>query len=653
VNNYLYNLIGDPSVKLNIPEDNIKISLTPYTTAGGTLSINGKWDFDGTINFTILDSQDFEIASVYGDIISGNANVKVPLPDSILPGQYKVLAYASNGSMDGIGNAAYFSVDGPGIQDIILTPQNPGYYDTLNVDAVIKDTIPIDSAFFLYRFGTSSGFSKKAFSMSPNGDTFGLSSGILIIYENTTLEYFVEVWDSLGRHTASFKHYYRIPARPNLRMGNHYPELILDKGEPYIKFEFVNDGGEAIDSTLISFYYRDTMGVYTIFERDTIRNIFPDTLYTIYVGCSEQIFQGTIQFKAVLDESLWVKESNESNNTITRYIPVNIFKLSKAQDTIATYEYPEGYFSVRFPPQPVLADCYFQINEEDIISPENEPDIQGVYLNNKFRVFSIEFSDTSVVNVPYTITFYSDTGNIYLWKTPKWIKVSSQKDSLDISASLSDKASPKYSIFTDTDTKKPLLKVEFVGAINDSIVLNNTLQISTVMEDENGIDLYVGSPTFMIDGQPIANPLNNAILKNYNLIPVRIDENIDEGTHNIEMDIRDVNGNTQTFEKTIEYYVPFEIQKIGNYPNPANKYTRFVYWITKPADDAKIEVYTNAGRKIFETTIPTEAGRNEFYWNLEDNWHRRLGNGVYIYKFTLKKGNLIKVIKKVFAVLRR
>ncbi len=654
-NDYVYNLIGDPSVKLNIPEKNVKISLTPYVSPGGTLNITEQWNFNGTMNFTILDSQDFETASIYRDIISGNADVKIPLPDSILPGQYKVLAYAFNDTVDGIGDIAYFSVDGPGIQNIILSPKNLGYYDTLNVYAVIKDAVPIDSAFFLYRFDTSSEFTKVNL-LRMNGDTFNLNSAILIIYDDKTLEYYVEAYDSLGRHTVSLKHHRRISGRPDLRMGSHYPELILSKGEPCIRFEFANDGGETIDSTLFSFYYRDTAGSFTMIEQDTVRNIAPDTSYTIDVKCSNEIFQDTIQFKAILDESLWVKESNENNNIITRYIPVNIFKLSKNQDTIATYQYPEGYFSVEFPPQPVEEDCYFQIKEEDIISPENEPDIQSVYFNKKFRVFSLGFSDTSVLNVPYTVKFYPDTisGNIYLWKSPKWIKIPSYKDSSDISASLSDKATPEFSVFTDTDTMPPQLKVEFTGAVNDSVILNNTLQFSVVIEDKNGIDLYVNKPTFLIDGEPVSDPFNSKTsLKNYNLIPVKISKDIDEGLHTIEISVRDVNGNVNTFDKTVSYTIPFELLKIGNYPNPANEYTRFVYWITKPADEAKIEVYTNAGRKIFETTMPSEAGRNEYYWNLEDNYNRRLGNGVYVYKFTLKNGNLIKTVKKILAVLRR
>ena len=653
-NDYVYNLIGDPSVKLNIPGNNIEISVTPYASPGDTIDVYGKWYTDGIINFTILDTQDFEISSVYGNISSGNADVKIALPDSISPGQYKIIPYAFTDSTDGIGNPAYFSVEGPGIQNIILHPENLCYYDTLNVDVIICDSVPIDSAFFLYRFSTGFSFSKVAFS-NVSGDTFGLSSGIPIIYENKTLEYYVEAYDSLMRHTISMKHYKRILQRPDLHMGIHYPELILNKGEPYIKFEFMNDGGEAIDSTLISFYYRDTTGIYTLFGLDTARNISPDSLYTIDIECANLLLQDTIQLKVVLDESLWVWETNENNNTITRYIPVNIFKLSKNQDSVSIYPYPEGYFSVEFPPQPVTEDCYFRIKDEDIINPEDEPDIQSVYFNKKFRVFSLEFSDTSAVQVPYTLRFWPDTisGNIYTWKAPKWIKIPSVSDSSSVSASSSDKVSPEYSLFKDTDTQKPTIKVKFAGTINDSVVLNNTLQFSVVMEDENGIDLWVDKPTFTIDGTSIADPFVDPIFKDYNLIPVKIDKDIEEGRHTIEISVRDVNGNIEVFDKVISYSIPFELLNIGNYPNPAKENTRFVYWVTKSADEAKIEVYTTSGRKIFEKTLPTDAGRNEYNWDLKDDYGRILGNGVYVYKFTLRKGNLVKVVKKILAVLRR
>jgi hypothetical protein len=84
----------------------------------------------------------------------------------------------------------------------------------------------------------------------------------------------------------------------------------------------------------------------------------------------------------------------------------------------------------------------------------------------------------------------------------------------------------------------------------------------------------------------------------------------------------------------------FALTEVSAYPNPFSDFTHIYYTLTSEAVGARLEVYTVAGRKIFEDGMLTPyAGYNIYRWNGRDSAGDEIANGTYIYRLTVKSGS--------------
>ena len=89
----------------------------------------------------------------------------------------------------------------------------------------------------------------------------------------------------------------------------------------------------------------------------------------------------------------------------------------------------------------------------------------------------------------------------------------------------------------------------------------------------------------------------------------------------------------------------FEIANIANFPNPftPGSGTHFAYYLTEPADEVSLKIYTITGRRIAAIdTLDASVSFNEFHYDGYDADGEPLANGVYLYKFTARKGDVQK-----------
>jgi len=84
----------------------------------------------------------------------------------------------------------------------------------------------------------------------------------------------------------------------------------------------------------------------------------------------------------------------------------------------------------------------------------------------------------------------------------------------------------------------------------------------------------------------------------------------------------------------------FMFTEVSAYPVPFNDFTYIYYTLTSEAAEARLEVFTVAGRKIFEDNMLTPyAGYNTYRWDGRDSAGDEIANGTYIYKLTVKSGS--------------
>jgi hypothetical protein len=74
----------------------------------------------------------------------------------------------------------------------------------------------------------------------------------------------------------------------------------------------------------------------------------------------------------------------------------------------------------------------------------------------------------------------------------------------------------------------------------------------------------------------------------------------------------------------------YEVSDVFNIPNPFSESTNFVFQVTNPAE-ARLQVFTVSGIRIWERRIDALEGFNSIYWDGRDAAGDRVANGTYLY----------------------
>ena len=111
------------------------------------------------------------------------------------------------------------------------------------------------------------------------------------------------------------------------------------------------------------------------------------------------------------------------------------------------------------------------------------------------------------------------------------------------------------------------------------------------------------------------------------------------GSHILQVTAWDLAGNRSEEWFVLRVSDKLEISHVLNFPNPFADFTTFTYFLSLPADEVAIRVFTLAGRKVWETVSADGfAGYNSFDWDGRDQEGDELSNGVYLYKITARAG---------------
>ncbi|MCL4707515.1 T9SS type A sorting domain-containing protein [bacterium] len=128
---------------------------------------------------------------------------------------------------------------------------------------------------------------------------------------------------------------------------------------------------------------------------------------------------------------------------------------------------------------------------------------------------------------------------------------------------------------------------------------------------------------------------------------------LDAGLHHIKFEVRDATQNIATDEIEVRVDAELHLHEVMNYPNPFANETEFTYYLTQPAQQVTIKIFTLAGRLIatFEHA-PANAGFNRFAWNGRDADGDALANGVYFYKVIARADHATDEVVQKLVVMR-
>lgn len=677
-----YNLLGDPTLKIQKSDNNLSVRISDRTPDAGqkiTLSVNAPFN-SGTGIIEISGEDNSKYLNQNFTFSSGQYNLDYNVPslnqDSLIVGKFfKVKAFVSNGSE---ASSAYnnYSVDGPIISSVKTNPENPQVNDAVNFDVIAKSNQPIEHM-ELRNFRSE--------------NSAGDDHVTLVMYQvNDSL------FRSLSSHPAFNKggtYYFEIYVRDTSGMEKRYDlnKIVINDNRPDIKldgnsirytgtkqlqltFTAQNNSEINVDSVLIDAFT----------GKDTVYNQYysfgPNEKRIFYAPLKMDTVLESRVFKVEIDPDNVIAERHEDNNSFSRTIPTDhIFvdsNLGSSSDGIKNNVVP------------ILKKWDFYLNKNNIAA-SSVVSFKDSVINNQKNLKYIPFkfyNDTtglyisiknSAANADAMITTYIDNtknltdASFYRYDTyiGLWAKISSVTDSAAINGKISAEINRNglYAVFISGDKNKPSIEITANGRplSNNGLVKSNP-SIAFLLQDEGGID-FNNTFKVLLDDQPIPSDqltipdsINNA-----SSIAVSASPQLKEGTHWIDVFISDLNKNEASVHVTFKVSAENQFVVYGNYPNPFQTTTTIAYYNNFGNNLSKLEtkIYTVSGQLIRSKMLdppegttdydPTNIFYGELVWDGTDDDGTEVANGVYfvvikaeyIQDFPHRKINFKKILK--------
>ncbi|MDZ7289145.1 MAG: C25 family cysteine peptidase [candidate division KSB1 bacterium] len=204
-----------------------------------------------------------------------------------------------------------------------------------------------------------------------------------------------------------------------------------------------------------------------------------------------------------------------------------------------------------------------------------------------------------------------------------------------------------FSVFVRTDQRAPRLEVTFDGQTviaNDYISPQPTI-LCKIFDDSLLPIADTSQVQVFLDENRVAYSEGNPQLQlvSFSSGPVRAQvtyrPQLTGGRHVIEFFVHDASNNPAYYRAEVQVDTEFHLREVMNYPNPFSNETDFTYYLTQPAEEVTIKIFTLSGRLIATLDhAPTTAGFNRIHWNGRDADGDVLANGVYLYKITARLG---------------
>ena len=341
-------------------------------------------------------------------------------------------------------------------------------------------------------------------------------------------------------------------------------------------------------------------------------------------------------------------ERRERNNWVSRRFSGNRIVLTPETHN-QPIQSPDGIFSIAVPSGNLQARTVLTYAEE-ALTITNQPDITAASPTSETLAYQLELAEQTELTVNAT---FRKAGNrdAHIYRrdtdTGNWIRIGAGTRSGDtISAAV--KLPGTFALLAHSDTSPPELALTFdhQGFVDGDYV-SDTPTISARIEDANGIDSRPEHIVLTKNGENVprdeyviaASPTNN------NLLLITYTPVLEPGEYRIRLQAQDANGNISDTARTGTVAGEFEIKNIANFPNPfvPGSGTHFAYYLTETADEVSLKIYTITGRRILVVdTLDASISFNEYHYDGYDADGEPLANGVYLYKFTARKGDVHK-----------
>jgi len=368
--------------------------------------------------------------------------------------------------------------------------------------------------------------------------------------------------------------------------------------------------------------------IFAVIESDTTSG--DDFDYSNNVAYNELLYN-FVEFNSdsvSISENLSLKRNDPFVYVVGFEYPISTFKFSSSQGYLhqlrASGE--SGVFLAKYEPfNNSIVEIFVKLDTSDQTVNQNKDKIRLYYFDEKIRKFRVK---------------------------------ESRFDGQYLNGKLDEPGF--YTIGYSNDSRGPRVEVTVEGqSFRDGAYVSANPVFSILIEDDEGVDLSEGSFKFKIDGKDLKHndiTIPDTVTNPKNLF-VKVSPKLTDGEHTASFSARDINGNWSD-EVKISFKVSsnFEVKIFGNFPNPFSDRTFFAYEILgSQVEEVEFKIYTVAGRLIqsfkfpssipsevygFQvggTGVPTSIGYHEIWWDGTDRDGNEVANGVYFYKFSVKR----------------
>jgi hypothetical protein len=113
-----------------------------------------------------------------------------------------------------------------------------------------------------------------------------------------------------------------------------------------------------------------------------------------------------------------------------------------------------------------------------------------------------------------------------------------------------------------------------------------------------------------------------------------------DSIHALTVGMQDLCGNRDSVITMFRIATSLTIEYYGNYPNPFEDETLFIFNLTDLTDRVELDIFTTAGRRIRRLSQEGPLiNYAEIHWDGRDEEYRAVANGVYFYRITAWQGD--------------
>ncbi len=368
---------------------------------------------------------------------------------------------------------------------------------------------------------------------------------------------------------------------------------------------------------------------------------------------------GEMDVAVSIDPENRIYDSNRKNNGYSGILEVNRFNVTPLGSLDGTQPGPvgiPGYAHALVPGDALRSNSVLRI-EKTMHRPDDAADGDTCYPDVHFILEA--FPDNHMLLRNATLSFISrENKRPYRWvqNMRSWAAV--QYERKDSVLTVKTPMLGRFRLFASQDISPPRIDIGMMDQDpGEGSYIPQDACFTVVLQDESGLFFDEERIRAVLDGCTLDREcwiLPDSVENTMTLV-LGLKPDLSTGDHTLYVEAEDIHGNRGK-SKEIRFRVreAFELQYLGNHPNPFQSHTVFVYVLTLPASRASLRIYTVSGRLIrcFENTDMTGADYHELIWDGCDSDGNPVANGVYFFLFEVMDRSSRKQVKGKIARIR-